>query len=175
MTDPDRRVDQSTRDRIDELEDRLAGRLNTIETGYIGRADTNQGLIDRLTRRTTILLSVLAVILVGLGALNLVLNSDRIDDIERVVAENNQSRIDITFNNCRSLNDRNRNTVAAFDARLDAARRSGRLSGEQLERARASRELTVGLINALAPRQDCRAQLRDRFGKGARPTPGLPR
>lgn len=170
---PERRTDQSTRDRITELEERVTARLDRIDRGYNERADTNAASIHRFAHRTTRMLAALAGLLVGLGVLNFVLNGDRIEDNERAISSIDQSRVDITFGNCRSLNERNRNTVAAFDARLDAARKSGMFSREELAEARQSREFTVGLIDALAPKTDCLKQVRDRFGPDARPSPDV--
>lgn len=55
--------------------------------------------------------------------------------------------------NCRDLNARNVATVRELDARLAAAR--SQLSPAERAQLKESRDFTVALIDALAPRRDC--------------------
>lgn len=150
---PERRTDPDTRGALDQ-------RLDKIEAGYLARADTNHGLIQKYGRRTTRMLTLLAVVLIGLGILNIILNDNRVDDIQ-------QSRVDITYGQCQGLNKRNRDTKAQLDAILK------RVPANRQERAQASRVATGLLIDALAPVTDCEKQLDQRFGKSAVPSPDV--
>jgi hypothetical protein len=55
--------------------------------------------------------------------------------------------------NCLDTNGRHDRTIATLDRRLQVAVR--RAPPAQARQIRASREFTVALINALAPRRDC--------------------
>jgi hypothetical protein len=52
---------------------------------------------------------------------------------------------------CLQANERHDRAITVFDAQI------ARLSAEQRANARASREFTVALIEALSPKRDCRA------------------
>lgn len=155
----ERRKDPATRDRIDELIAGTHERLDEIENGYLAAARQNRELIQQVRRRTTIILGMVVAILLAGGFANAKLiseNSERVDDIQ-------QSRADVIYNNCADQNDRNRNTVAVFDRRISDLEHQ-QAPAAQLRRARQSREFTVGLINALAPVQDCDRLLVKRLG-----------
>jgi hypothetical protein len=147
----------------------LRTRLDQIEAGYLKRADENRDLILHSSRRTSWILGLLVVVQLGLGGLSIALleqNGQRVDDIQ-------QSRVDITYAQCVAINDRNRNTVAEYDRRFELARKSGLVSGQQLQRAKQSRDFTVGLVDRLVPVQDCDRQLVERFGPN-HPKPAQP-
>lgn len=124
-------------------------RLEAIQAGY-----------ERWTRRTIWILRALVVATLALGVVSILLidsNANRVDDIQ-------QSRVDITRQSCEAQNDRHDKTIAEYDDRIAAAKKSGLLTDEQLSRLQESRAFTVALIDALAPVQDCEALIADRFG-----------
>lgn len=100
--------------------------------------------------------------------------NNRIDDI-------NNSRALITYNSCLDQNDRHDNTVGQLDkillVRKAELRKQIKQAEErdqlavatslrsQIDRLDDSRNTTVGLIEALAPHQNCRQLVIDRFGR----------
>lgn len=68
------------------------------------------------------------------------------------------SRVQSILTSCRESNDRNRRTITTLDRLLAARIRTA--TPEQARRLRASRASTVLLIQALAPRRDCAARVR---------------
>lgn len=65
-----------------------------------------------------------------------------------------RERADAIMRDCREGNKRHDNTIHALDAIMRQNIREGRTTAQQAAR---SRQLTILLIDALAPRQDCKA------------------
>jgi hypothetical protein len=61
------------------------------------------------------------------------------------------SRVEVAKDNCRSQNERHDNTVRQLDNRI------AELSGRERARADRNRDFTVSLIEALAPKRNCKA------------------
>lgn len=88
-----------------------------------------------------------------------------------------QSRASVTYAACIDQNERHRATVARIDdliiARKAALRRAIQATDDakvqmalraQIDATDDSRTTTVSIVDAIAPRQDCRTLVRDRFG-----------
>lgn len=114
-----------------------------------------------LARRNLSILTILAVVQLGFGVWSVYLtdqNTNRVRDIQT-------SRRDLTLQTCVAQNARHDDTVKAYDDRIAEAVKSGLVPAEQVARLRESRAFTVGLIDALAPVQDCKALVIRRFGR----------
>jgi len=70
-----------------------------------------------------------------------------------VIHEQASNRKRTVLENCEGQNERNRNTVAAYDSRI--AKIGPTLPVAQRAQLKQSRALTVGLINAVAPVRNC--------------------
>jgi hypothetical protein len=81
---------------------------------------------------------------------------------KRAVTKINDSRKDIAFNTCIGQNMRHDNTVRVLDRQLDLAK--DKATPAQLIQIRKSRQFTVFLLDALAPKQNCSALVEKRFG-----------
>lgn len=79
------------------------------------------------------------------------LNSDRVDQI-------NQERAQNVKRNCEDVNSRHDGALTTLDEILEARERTA-TPGER-ERLRGSRETTALLIDALVPKRDCAALVR---------------
>lgn len=113
-----------------------------------------------LAKRNLSILTMLAAIQLGFGLWSVYLtdqNGQRVTDIQT-------SRRDLTLQTCTAQNTRHDDTIRAYDERIAAAVRSGLVPKQQLARLRESRSFTVGLIDTLAPHQDCAALITQRFG-----------
>ena len=98
-------------------------------------------------------------------------SSNRVDAIQ-------QSRVEITYDACLESNDRNTATVNQIDKVISERKEKIQASiensndpqeimtlKEQLKNISVSRNTTVSLVNALAPKRDCVAFIIDRFGE----------
>lgn len=162
MTDPDptpeRRQDPWSRERITKvlqasIEDRK--HLNK-HLSWVERAVVAQGIVLVVSM---ILIAGIPVIAPGglIGA-----NADRATESKRVadklalvVATIQQEREANIGRSCVDQNTRHDNTIRELDARLELA--SQTLSPAQRAQLEQSRDFTVALIDALAPRRDCAA------------------
>lgn len=146
--------------------------------------------IDRRLRALTRLLAFLTVALLALGGWSVKLSNDgkNTSDTAKDAAKHalaavkglQQSRIDITFDNCRSQNAKHDSTIRQLDIELlraENVRAPRHATLDQLERLivtagspadsiqlQTTHNFTVLLINRLAPKADCHAQLDARFG-----------
>ena len=126
---------------------------------------TSDGLPQRhqqprdLSRLVVILGTVVSLVAVAgcsIAAYLLVNQQDVLDSIQ-------QSRVQNTFDACEEEKDRNEAAIAKYDENIAAAKKAGLLTKEQQTRLEQSRAFTVGLIDALAPAQDCRELAAARF------------
>ena len=69
-----------------------------------------------------------------------------------------QQRADSIRVSCEEVNTRNRTTVKTYDHQISAI--VPRLKPRERAQLKQSRDFTVGLINALAPVEDCNARVR---------------
>lgn len=158
----DNRSDGNTRDRIDEIKEEVVTEQRAIS--------------NHLIRVTSIILGVLVVVQLGLGIWSLVLTNRQGDQNDRVrkqseqiaaqskqIADQNkqlailvQGIQDSREEECRQQNERH-------DGSIDALRKG---SNEDIRNApnaaakkevRRRRDVTISLLDALAPHQDCDA------------------
>jgi hypothetical protein len=94
--------------------------------------------------------------------------SQRQDDIERLAAEIQQSRIESVLISCREQNQKHDATIETLDSVLDSARQGA--SSERREQIDRSRQSTVLLIDALAPKRGCELRARTLVGSVGRPS-----
>jgi hypothetical protein len=116
----------------------------------------------------------LVILLLAIGV-NTWLVLENVTEIRRQQMEIRQQRADSIRVSCEEVNARNRDTVGAYDRQI--ARLVPRLKPRQRAQLKQSRDFTVGLIDALAPVEDCNARVRQftqdrpkskRTGKAAR-------
>jgi cell division protein FtsN len=100
-----------------------------------------------------ILLVALAVIVGIIAATGVVLAILAYGKINPTIQAIQAERARNVRANCLDTNDRHDRTIATLDRRLQVAVR--RAPPAQARQIRASREFSVALINALAPRRDC--------------------
>jgi len=79
----------------------------------------------------------------------------------RVLREQTHQRAEITYTTCLDQNDRHDKTIMRVDTLLAKARARNTVTKEQVRQARAS---YVFIIEALAPHQNCKQLVLDRFG-----------
>ena len=141
---PDRRTDQPTRDRIDELTKSVDERLGKIAEAY----ETHNRKVTWILRGFVALLAVAALVVTYQQKVN----SDRADDArnlsQRAADLAHQIQVERARNvrdSCEASNKRHDSTIATLDKLL------ARIPREQRERAKQNRAGTVLLIDALAP------------------------
>jgi len=127
----------------------------------IGQAAYARDLTEdeaRLVLRVATVLAIplaLVVLIPSMLAIGLVLREGR----ERI-ADLDRSRAEIIHSDCLDQNERNTATLRELDRRLELAISD---NPERAASARASRDFTVALIDALAPHRDCAALVRELF------------
>lgn len=127
----------------------LRGRLQAIQTGY-----------EKWTKYTVRLLTILFLIQLGLGALSVYLvgqNQDRAKETTRLLRQVQASRVNATLTTCREQNDRHDNTIDALNAAVVKLKPT--LSAEDRANLKQSIAANVSLIDALAPKQDCKKRV----------------
>lgn len=182
----ERRTDQTTRDRIDELRDELHAEVKAshdeLDDKFDERADTNS---DAARRAFRVVITAIVIFGFGLSAAGLIFrhqNNQRVSDIQ-------DSRRESAALSCMDTNARHDNALIEFDklllnavgvkpkkyspklptaVRLDRYDRDLREAlalprvqkNPRLEQIKASAATTPFLINALVPRRDCVAYVR---------------
>jgi len=145
MTEGERRIDQTLRKRLDD-----------IETGYIERADANQAAIKtindaytRFVRIASILLVVIALVTGAAGGISVYLlgqNNQRTKDIQN-------ERREAVLRTCLDQNERHDKTLNQFDIEIEKLKPT--LSKRELARLEGQKAANVRLIEALVPKRDC--------------------
>lgn len=102
-------------------------------------------------------LGILIVATLGFAVLTVYLDRHQANEIQ-------DQRRTTLITACAEQNARHDATILKYDTSIQAAIDAGLIKGERLQRARESRQFTVGLINALAPVRNCEARAR-RFVK----------
>jgi hypothetical protein len=156
MTEGERRIDETLRTRLDQ-----------IETGYLERADENQAAIKaineayaRFVRIASLILIVIAIVVGISGGISVYLlgqNTKRTQDIQ------NERRAAI-IRECVSQNARHDRTLRQFDTEVERLRPT--LNKRELSRLAGQKAANKRLIEALAPRQDCAKLVLERVGSG---------
>lgn len=111
----------------------------------------------RTLRIVVVGLCLSVTVLTVLTVVVFVLNASRVDQINRERAAN-------IARSCREVNERHDATIRELD-RLFAVRLRGADSQSERKRAQESRDGTVLLIDALAPRRDCARLVALQVGK----------
>ena len=106
---------------------------------------------SRRIRRIAIIAAVAVAVGFAAAGFAFYLNAGRTDDVAQLAQQIQDERAANTLRACRDVNQRHDDTIRALDELLKRAGRSA--SREQVERSRAS---TVLLIDALAPKRDCK-------------------
>jgi uncharacterized protein YycO len=112
-------------------------------------------------RRTTIIVIPVAlavavavgVLIYAVGITNKTSGNaqSNIQSVQSLVVAIQRQRVASILTSCRDQNMRNRETIRTLDQLI------ARLPAHQRARARASRQNTILIVNALAPYQDCKA------------------
>lgn len=130
----------------------LEERVEILERGFERLRD----LIEQLTRRTFQILIALCIIAAVGGGVTLLLQVKKLDKADRardLALTVQEQRVQATKITCADQNLRHDQTIAALDVILARTRKGA--SPADVRRIDQSRERTVLLINALAPRRNC--------------------
>jgi hypothetical protein len=133
---------------VRKLLEGIQQKVDDIQKGYVVWARVTYGIL------------ALVAVIVAFGAVAAVVsihaNHDRIEDIQA-------SRIDVALTTCRDQNERSKNTTKQLDAIL--TKRIKTATPTEAARLKMSRAFTILLIDALAPRQNCKKVIAQRYGR----------
>jgi hypothetical protein len=126
------------------------------------RPAASQESLESLRRIVLWCVSFVLVVLFALGGVTFYLRGQeqtRAAEAKRLAVSIQESRIEIIRSSCVEGNRRHDATIRTLEARIREVLKSA--TPAQRERILASRASTIALINALAPKQDCVALIRD--------------
>lgn len=95
------------------------------------------------------------VIITGIMAFALLSLDHQQEDTDKLAATTQMQRRNTIYDQCRDQNFRHDDTIERIDHRIAVLP-----PGSERDRAVVSRDFTVALVDALAPRRDCLAVLR---------------
>lgn len=116
------------------------------------KLETLYSKYDRTAKKIIIVLAILCMSQFGLGVWNLSLSKDN----NLRTSEIQSSRRNSILISCEEQNTRNENTVNTLEDLIGKAKFNTAIEMDQLDQTKT---FTILLINALAPKQNCKARV----------------